>query len=211
MSAPPQSIEEIIPFIFFNTPNDSTVGTDTLLDDTGNIDYQLPPYRLTDADVVPTPGRPLLTVSSSERGPSRVQPEGNSWPPFHFFSHPAIYRLMPFVLVSTVSQIVPAHVQSGWAAFLPADEPATSPAWDTCPPLSTIWLFPGTEEFPMDQPLRDPLSVVDHSTLLRIARPNLRVLVHFMARNRIHEANGPRMAVSLLDKALAPAYPILNC
>jgi hypothetical protein len=60
----------------------------------------------------------------------------------------------------------------------------------------------------MDQPLRDPFSVADHTTLLRIARPNLRVLVNFMARNRIREANGPRMAVSLLDEALAPAYPI---
>jgi hypothetical protein len=60
----------------------------------------------------------------------------------------------------------------------------------------------------MDQPLRDPFSVADHTTLLRIARPNLRVLVHFMSRNCIREANGPRMAVSLLDKALAPVYPI---
>jgi hypothetical protein len=99
MSAPPHSIEDIIPFIFYNTPNDSSVGTDALLDGSGNIDYQLPPYRLTDADVVPTPGRPLLTVSPSERGPSRVQVEGDSWPPFHFFSHPAIYRLMPFVRI----------------------------------------------------------------------------------------------------------------
>lgn len=99
MSAPPHSIEDIIPFIFYNTPNDSSVGTNALLDGSGNIDYQLPPYRLTDADVVPTPGRPLLTVSPSERGPSRVQVEGDSWPPFHFFSHPAIYRLMPFVRI----------------------------------------------------------------------------------------------------------------
>ncbi|KAJ7854169.1 hypothetical protein B0H14DRAFT_3449770 [Mycena olivaceomarginata] len=257
MSTTSQSIEEIIPFIFFNAPNDFVVGTDALLDGTGNIDYNLPTYRLTDADVVPTPGRPLLTVSPSERGPSRVQAEGNLWPLFHFLSHPAIYRLMPFIrvpariprtdptdlatildravpvfeniqhsyvfiphsraqlvvlvgllrLVSAVSQIVPARVQSGWTAFLPANEPATSPTWDTYPPLSTVWLLPGTEEFPMEQPLRDPLSVADHSTLLRIA-PNLRVLVHFMARNRIRGANGPRMAVSLLNKALAPTYPI---
>lgn len=60
----------------------------------------------------------------------------------------------------------------------------------------------------MDQPLRDPFSLADHTTLLRIARPNLRVLVHFMARNRINEVNGPQMAVSLLNEALAPAYPI---
>ncbi|KAJ7305686.1 hypothetical protein DFH08DRAFT_976234, partial [Mycena albidolilacea] len=260
MSAPPHSIEDIIPFIFYNTLNDSSVGTDALLDGSGNIDYQLPPYRLTDADVVPTPGRPLLTVSPSERGPSRVQVEGDSWPPFHFFSHPAIYRLMPFVriparirrtdplylatildravpvfetiqrsyafiphsraqmvvlagllrLVSAVSQIVPARVQSGWTAFLPANEPATSPTWDTYSFISSVWLFPGTEEFPMDQPLRDPLSLADHTTLLRIARPNLRVLVHFMARNRINEVNGPQMAVSLLNEALAPAYPIFE-
>jgi hypothetical protein len=29
-----------------------------------------------------------------------------------------------------------------------------------------------------------------------------------MARNRINEVNGPQMAVSLLNEALAPAYPI---
>jgi hypothetical protein len=58
----------------------------------------------------------------------------------------------------------------------------------------------------MDQPLCDPFSVADHTTLLRIACPNLRVLVHFMARNRICEANGPGMAVSLLDEALAPHF-----
>jgi hypothetical protein len=34
-------------------------------------------------------------------------------------------------LVSAVSQIVPARVQSGWTAFLPVDEPATSPTWNT--------------------------------------------------------------------------------
>ncbi|KAJ7863627.1 hypothetical protein B0H14DRAFT_3443983 [Mycena olivaceomarginata] len=260
MASTSQSIEDIIPFTFFNAPNVSAVGADALLDGAGAIDFNLPPYRLTDADVLPTPGRPLLTVSPSERGPSRVRPEGNSWPPFYFLSHPAIHRLMPFVqvparvprtdptylatildravpvfetiqrsyvfiphsraqlivlagllrLVSAVSQIVPARVQSGWTAFLPVDEPASSPTWNTYPPLSTIWVFPGTEEFPMDQSLRDPFSVADHTTLLRIARPNLRVLVNFMARNRIREANGPRMAVSLLDEALAPVYPIFE-
>ncbi|KAJ7300360.1 hypothetical protein DFH08DRAFT_828533 [Mycena albidolilacea] len=53
----------------------------------------------------------------------------------------------------------------------------------------------------MDQPLRDPLSLADHTTLLRIVRPNL---------NRINEVNGPQMAVSLLNEALAPAYPIFE-
>jgi hypothetical protein len=99
MASPSQSIEDIIPFTFFNAPNVSAVGADALLDGAGAIDFNLPPYRLTDADVLPTPGRPLLTVSPSERGPSRVRPEGNSWPPFYFLSHPAIYRLMPFVRV----------------------------------------------------------------------------------------------------------------
>jgi hypothetical protein len=60
----------------------------------------------------------------------------------------------------------------------------------------------------MDQLLRDSFSIADHTTLLRIAHPNLRVLVHFMARNCIREANGPRMAVSLLNEALESAYPI---
>ncbi|KAJ7771433.1 hypothetical protein B0H14DRAFT_2632397 [Mycena olivaceomarginata] len=259
MSSSSQPTSECNPFVFFNTPSGYVVGADAL-DGPGDIDFNLPPYRLTDADVVPTPGRPLLTISPSECGPSRVQTEGDSWPPFYFFSHPAIYRLMPFVwipariwhtnpaylatildravpvfeiirhsyaliphsraqkvvlagllkLVSEVSQIIPARVQSGWTAFFPEDEPATSPTWDTYPTLSRIWLFPGTEEFPMDQPLRDPLSVADHSTLLCIAQPNLRVLVHFIARNRIREGNGPQMAVSLLNDALAPEYPIFE-
>ncbi|KAJ7662519.1 hypothetical protein B0H14DRAFT_2658860 [Mycena olivaceomarginata] len=236
MSSTSQSIEDIIPFTFFNAPNDSAVVTDALLDGAGAIDYNLPPYRLTDADVLPTPGRPLLTVSPSERGPSRVRPEGNSWPPFYFLSHPAIYRLMPFVRVpARVPRTDPTYLatildprsssihsfprfprsclpvsRAGGRLSSPLMNPRLSPTWDTYPPLSTIWIFPGTEEFPMDQPLRDPLSVTDHTTLLRIARPNLRVLVHFMARNHIRETNGPRMAVSLLDEALAPAYPFLQ-
>ncbi|KAJ7792198.1 hypothetical protein B0H14DRAFT_2624183 [Mycena olivaceomarginata] len=248
MSTPDQSIEAIIPFAFFNAPNDSTVGTNTLLDGTGNIDFNLPPYCLTNADVALTPGRPLLMVSPNERSPSQIQPDTNSWSPFHFLSHPAVYRSLHasrawtphylasildhavpvfetiqcshvFILhsqaqlivlagllrlVSAVAQIVPARIQSGWTAFLPSNEPATSPTWDTYSPLSSVWLFPGTEEFPMDQPLHDPLSVADHSTLLQIARPNLRVLVHFMARDRIRETNGPRMA----NRALGPSFVI---
>jgi hypothetical protein len=98
-SNPTRSVHANVPFVFFNAPNDSTMGTDALLDGTGDIDFNLPPYRVTDADVVPSPGRPLLAVSPSERGPSRVQPDANSWPPFYFPSHPAIYRLMPFVRV----------------------------------------------------------------------------------------------------------------
>ncbi|KAJ7661735.1 hypothetical protein B0H14DRAFT_3540198 [Mycena olivaceomarginata] len=175
-SSPTRSVRANVPFVFFNTPNNSTVGTDALLDDT---------------DVVPTPGRPLLTVSPSEHGPSRVQPDANLWPPLYFLSHPAIYRLTPFVrvpariprtdpmylatildravpvfetlqrsyafiphsraqlivlagllrLVSAVSQIVPARVQSGWMAFLPSGEPATSPTWDTRPHIPFLELL----------------------------------------------------------------------
>jgi hypothetical protein len=111
MLSPLQSIEDTIPFVFFNAPNDPAVGTDALLDGAGAINYNLPPYRLTDTDVLPTPGRPLLTVSPSERGPSRVRPEGNSWPPFYFLSHPAIYRLMPFVRVpARVSHTDPTYL-----------------------------------------------------------------------------------------------------
>lgn len=69
MSAPDQSIEEIIPFVFFNAPNDSAVGTDALFDSTGNIDFNLSLYRLTDADITLTPGQPLLTVHPSECDP----------------------------------------------------------------------------------------------------------------------------------------------
>ncbi|KAJ7813502.1 hypothetical protein B0H14DRAFT_3477914 [Mycena olivaceomarginata] len=206
MSAPPHSIEDIIPFIFYNTPNDSSVGTDALLDGSGNIDYQLPPYRLTDADVVPTPGRPLLTVSPSERGPLPLMPfvripaRIRRTDPLYLATildravpvFETIQRSYAFIphsraqmvvlagllrLVSAVSQIVPARVQSGWTAFLPANEPATPQPGTPCYSfISSVWLFPGTEEFPMDQPLRDPLSLADHTTLLRIARPNLRVL-----------------------------------
>ncbi|KAJ7708439.1 hypothetical protein B0H14DRAFT_2646655 [Mycena olivaceomarginata] len=165
-----QSIEDIIPFTFFNAPNDSATV----------LGYRLQPAPVppNDADVLPTPGRPLLTVSPSERGPSRVRPEGNSWPPFYFSptlpftglclscGSPRVPRTDPTYLATILDRAVPvftrfrgfpdraARVQSGWTAFLPVDEPATSPTWDTYPPLSTIWIFPGTEEFPMDQPLR---------------------------------------------------------
>ncbi|KAJ7794376.1 hypothetical protein B0H14DRAFT_3497044 [Mycena olivaceomarginata] len=190
MSSTSQSIEDIIPFTFFNAPNDSAVGTDALLDGAGAIDYNLPPYRLTDADVLPTPGRPLLTVSPSERGPSRVRPEGNFVASFLLSLPPAIYRLMPFVrvparvprtdptylatildravpvfetirrsyafiphsraqliilagllrLVSAVSQIVPARVQSGWTAFLPIMSPRL-PQPGTPIPLCPLSVF----------------------------------------------------------------------
>ncbi|KAJ7690179.1 hypothetical protein B0H14DRAFT_3532416 [Mycena olivaceomarginata] len=85
-----------------------------------------------------------------------------------------------FRLVSAVAQALPERVQTGWTAFLPPDEPATSPTWDTYPSVHVGWLFPRTEEFPEDQPLRDLLCIDDHTTLLRIARPSLRVFASFL-------------------------------
>ncbi|KAJ7711946.1 hypothetical protein B0H14DRAFT_2645543 [Mycena olivaceomarginata] len=156
MSAPARTIYDRIPFVLFSTSTDSVL------------------------TLSPTPGRPLLTVYPAERGLSTTQTSAQSWPLFSFLVHPMIYRLFPlsgsphvslvqilgiwlpssitpspYSLVSAVAQALPERVQTGWTPFLPPDEPATSPTWDTYPSVHVGWLFPRTEEFPEDQPLRD--------------------------------------------------------
>jgi hypothetical protein len=74
--------------------------------------------------------------------------------------------------------------------------------------VHVAWIFPGTEEFPEDQPLRDLLSIDDHTTFLRIARPSLRVFASFLTGGRIRESGGPELAIQLLNEAIDPDYPI---
>jgi hypothetical protein len=99
MSAPALTIHDRIPFVLLSTPADSMVGTDVFFNDPHNFDFNLPPYRITAADVAPTPGRPLLTVYPGEHGLSTTPTTAQSWPRFYFLAHPTIYRLLPFVRV----------------------------------------------------------------------------------------------------------------
>ncbi|KAJ7304647.1 hypothetical protein DFH08DRAFT_976638 [Mycena albidolilacea] len=260
MSIPKCSVHTNIPFVLLSTPRDSSVGTETFFNDPDTSEYNDPPYCLTDADIAPTPGRPLLTVHLDEHGPSKIRIDVQSWPSLYFLAHPAIYRLLPFIrvperinrtdpkylasildravpvfehiqrtymfiprskeqmmllagllrLVSAVSQLTPARAHTGWAVFVPLAVPATSPSWDTYPPLPVNWVFPATEEFPEDHPLGDPLSVDDHTTLLRIARPTLRFFTSFVAKGLAMNSGGSELAVTLLDEAINPEYPIFE-
>ncbi|KAJ7896443.1 hypothetical protein B0H14DRAFT_3425819, partial [Mycena olivaceomarginata] len=88
-----------IPFATFNTPEDRRVGAEEFFQDPKSFAFVLPPYRLTDADVAPTPGGPFLTVFPGERGPSTLKHTPETSPSIYFLMHPAIYRLMPFVRV----------------------------------------------------------------------------------------------------------------
>ncbi|KAJ7302033.1 hypothetical protein DFH08DRAFT_978260 [Mycena albidolilacea] len=232
MSAPKRSAQDCTPFVLFSTPADSVMGTDVFFNAPDGFNFSPPPYQITAADVAPTPGCPLLTVYPTEHGLSTTQTSVQSWPPFYFLTHPAICQLLPsvrvpeivqhayelilcskaqtillaglFRLVSAVAWVLPKCVQAGWTAFLPSDKPATSPTWDTYPSVNVGWLFPGTEEFPEDQPLHDCLSIDDHTTLLRIARPSLRVFTSFLTGGCIRESGGPELAVQLLNEAIDP-------
>ncbi|KAJ7300604.1 hypothetical protein DFH08DRAFT_828294 [Mycena albidolilacea] len=232
------------------TPRDFSVGTETFFNDPDTFEYDVPPYRITDANIAPTPGRPLLTVHPDERGPSKIRIDVQSWPSLYFLAHLAIYRLLPFIrvperinhtdpeylasildravpvfehiqrtyvfiprvkeqmmllagllrLVSAVSQLIPARAHAGWAAFIPL----------SYPPLPVNWVFPATEEFPEDHPLRNPLSVDDHTTLLRIAHPALRFFTSFVAKGLATNPGGSELTVTLLDEAINPEYPIFE-
>jgi hypothetical protein len=105
MSAPRaiRTIFSDIPFASFNTPEDDQVGVEEFFQDPKSFAFVLPPYRLTDADVAPTPGGPFLTVFPGERGPSQLKHTPETSPSIYFLMHPAIYRLMLFVRV-------PAHI-----------------------------------------------------------------------------------------------------
>ncbi|KAJ7349711.1 hypothetical protein DFH08DRAFT_958684 [Mycena albidolilacea] len=217
MSAPKHSVHTNIPFVLLSTPSsappETPVGTE-LFNNPDAFKYDVPPYCLTDADTAPTPGRPLLMVYPDECGPSQIRVDVQSWPSFYFLAHPAIYRLLPFIWVpeciNHMDPLIPAYAHTGWAAFVPLAVPATSPSWDTYHPLSVEWVFPSTEEFPEDQPLRNLLSINDHTTLLRIACPTLHFFTSFMAKGLALDSGGLELAVTLLDEAINPEYPIFE-
>jgi hypothetical protein len=87
------------PFTTFNTPGDTRSGIDQFFGSPDLFNFLPPPYSLTDTDVLPTPGRPYLTVHPEEIGVSAVQVSEDSWKALYFLVHPAIYRLLPFAPV----------------------------------------------------------------------------------------------------------------
>ncbi|KAJ7681551.1 hypothetical protein B0H14DRAFT_2655199 [Mycena olivaceomarginata] len=104
-----------------------------------------------------------------------------------------------FRLVSTVAQALPERIRTGWTAFLPPDEPATSPTWDTVRVFLPLFFF-----------LCDLLSIDDHTTLLRIAHPSLRAFASFLTGGHIREFGEPELTVQLLNEAIDPQYPIFE-
>ncbi|KAJ7887873.1 hypothetical protein B0H14DRAFT_3430498 [Mycena olivaceomarginata] len=294
------------PFATFNTPGDTRSGVDLFFDSPDLFSFLPPPYNLTDADVLPTPGHPFLTVHPEEISFSTVQVSEDSWKALYFLAHPAIYRLLPFTrvpericrtdpgylatildhavpvfetlhrayplvphtrtfmklidnvhlflcgspnsyqepvllhgnnsfsnehnqkhtklrvsnhgpitglstllaalvrLVLAVRELVPNRPRDDWLAFLPEGESAHSELWDMYPPLSFGWVFPCTQEFPKDQPLRDTFLLTDHVTLQRIASPSFHALAAFLAKGRVYDATGFDHGVQLLDDAITP-------
>ncbi|KAJ7879532.1 hypothetical protein B0H14DRAFT_2566708 [Mycena olivaceomarginata] len=87
------------PFATFNTLGDTRSGIDLFFSSLDLFSFLPPPYNLTDADVLPTPGRPFLTVHPEEIGFSTVQVSEDSWKALYFLVHPAIYRLLLFAWV----------------------------------------------------------------------------------------------------------------
>jgi hypothetical protein len=87
------------PFATFNTPVDTRSGVDQFFGSPDLFNFLPPPYCLTDADVLPTPGCPFLTIHPDEIGFSTVQVSEDSWKALYFLAHPAIYRLLPFARV----------------------------------------------------------------------------------------------------------------
>ncbi|KAJ7310000.1 hypothetical protein DFH08DRAFT_974596 [Mycena albidolilacea] len=239
------------PFATFNTPEDTQVGAEEFFQDPKGFAFVLPPYRLTDADVAPTPGGPFLTVFPGERGLSTLKHTPETSSSIYFLMHPAIYRLMPFVRVPTrikhkdpgylatiidraetvhrahphvqhtktlmillaninrfvlaVKALVPHRARDEWFAFVPSGGSPTSPCWDTYPVLYSNWLFPGMEEFPDDQPLRDPLSATDHATLMRIRGKANNSRDTDRAVHLLNEAIDPRIALFFRAGRLSPA------
>ncbi|KAJ7724344.1 hypothetical protein B0H14DRAFT_2641562 [Mycena olivaceomarginata] len=113
-------------------------------------------------------------------------------------------------LILAVRGLIPIRARDDWLTFLPEDESAHSPHWDTYPPLAFRWLFPCTQEFPEDQPLRDPFLLADHQTLQRIATPSFHALVAFLANGRIHHDLDIERVVLLLDDTAAPENTIFQ-
>jgi hypothetical protein len=92
-----RSVHANVPFVLLSTPQDLVVGSNTFFSDPDAFEYNIPPYRLTEADIFPTPGHPFLTVLPEERGLSTIHIPVQSWPSLYFLAHPAIYRLLPFI------------------------------------------------------------------------------------------------------------------
>jgi hypothetical protein len=123
-------------------------------------------------------------------------------------------------LVLAVRELVPNRARDDWFAFLPEGEPAHSELWDmVCglpppfirpsifyqySPLPFEWVFPCTQEFPEDQPLRDTFLLTDHVTLQRIASPSFHALAAFLAKGRVYDAADFDRVVQLLDDAITP-------
>jgi hypothetical protein len=100
-------------------------------------------------------------------------------------------------LVLAVRALIPTRARDDWLAFLPEGDSAHPSHWDTvCSPLPSFyplpnsssvssshfgWLFPCTQEFPKDQPLRDSFLLADHLTLQCIARPSLHALSAYIS------------------------------
>ncbi|KAJ7791369.1 hypothetical protein B0H14DRAFT_3567085 [Mycena olivaceomarginata] len=99
MSSPAWTIQDRISFILFSTPNNSVVGTDVFFNAPDSFNFNPVPYRITEADVAPTPGCPFLMVYPAEHGFSTTQTSVQSWLPFYFLVHPVIYQLLPFIQV----------------------------------------------------------------------------------------------------------------
>ncbi|KAJ7346256.1 hypothetical protein DFH08DRAFT_810088 [Mycena albidolilacea] len=113
-------------------------------------------------------------------------------------------------MVLAVRELVPARARDEWFAFLPEGESAHSAHWDMYPPLSFGWIFPCTQEFPEDQPLRDSFLLADHVTLQRIARPALHALAAFLAKGRVYDDTDIDRVVQLFDDAIAPENTIFR-
>ncbi|KAJ7792113.1 hypothetical protein B0H14DRAFT_2624321 [Mycena olivaceomarginata] len=107
-------------------------------------------------------------------------------------------------LALAVKALIPHRAHDEWFAFIPEWGSATSPCWDMYPSLYSYWLFPGTEESPDDQPLRDPLSATDHSTLLHLVNPTLCTLFAFLARGKANDSRDADCATHLLNEVIDP-------
>ncbi|KAJ7790173.1 hypothetical protein B0H14DRAFT_3501924 [Mycena olivaceomarginata] len=107
-------------------------------------------------------------------------------------------------LVFAVRELVPNRARDNWFAFLSEGEPAHSELWDMYTPLPFGWVFPCTQEFPEDQPLRDTFLLTDHVTLQCIASPSFHALAAFLAKGRVYDASGFDRVVQLLDDAITP-------
>ncbi|KAJ7300347.1 hypothetical protein DFH08DRAFT_828545 [Mycena albidolilacea] len=76
--------------------------------------------------------------------------------------------------------------------------------------IGICWVFPCTQEFPDEQPLRDTFLLADHVTLQRIARPALHALAAFLAKGRVYDDTDIDHVVQLFDDAIAPENAVFR-